>query len=288
MPDPPNSFRDLLDFLDSMKDWRPVCVGLGSAERAELAETVIEEVVGRIRAYVEWRSQMPLPGDAAYQTREQLPVNEWPLNSEAKRWLDRAHLPSSPHLPYLVQRPCRRIMSAPTKSNAAQSRVAIKGKHKFIDKISRPLRREGSKRHVGVFGELRFPARRPSVRNTTGTMSDFWRAAFGPRGGDRPQRTWMPMIMPLCRGSAAAPIQLSRFDFGTYVEARAAFSRDEWMDVVLRSVGLEPSKLTKRLKFHFIARLAPLVEANFNFIELGPRGVPENPTSSASSHRIRP
>jgi ATP-dependent Lon protease len=44
------------------------------------------------------------------------------------------------------------------------------------------------------------------------------------------------------------------------------------MDVVLRSVGLEPSKLTKRLKFHFVVRLAPLVEANFNFIELGPRG----------------
>jgi ATP-dependent Lon protease len=68
------------------------------------------------------------------------------------------------------------------------------------------------------------------------------------------------------------PIQLSRFDFGAYVEARAAFSRDEWMDAVLRSVGLEPSKLMKRLKFHFIVRLAPLVEANFNFIELGPRG----------------
>ena len=45
-----------------------------------------------------------------------------------------------------------------------------------------------------------------------------------------------------------------------------------WLDVVLRSVGLEPSKLSPRVKLHFIARLAPLVEANFNFIELGPRG----------------
>ena len=42
--------------------------------------------------------------------------------------------------------------------------------------------------------------------------------------------------------------------------------------MVLRSVGLEPGKLSPRLKLHFIARLAPLVEANFNFIELGPRG----------------
>lgn len=68
------------------------------------------------------------------------------------------------------------------------------------------------------------------------------------------------------------PIQLSRFDFERYAEGRRAFSRDEWMDVVLRSIGLEPSKLSRRRKFHFIARLVPLVEANFNFIELGPRG----------------
>ena len=68
------------------------------------------------------------------------------------------------------------------------------------------------------------------------------------------------------------PIQLSRFDFEGYAEGRKPFTRDEWLDVVLRSVGLEPSKLSQRLKFHFIARLAPLVEPNFNFIELGPRG----------------
>lgn len=44
------------------------------------------------------------------------------------------------------------------------------------------------------------------------------------------------------------------------------------MDVLLRSIGLEPSKLPQRVKFHFSARLFGLVEANYNFIELGPRG----------------
>ena len=68
------------------------------------------------------------------------------------------------------------------------------------------------------------------------------------------------------------PIQLSRFDFARYCEGRAAFTRDEWLDVILRSVGLEPGKLSRRVKFHFVARLAPLIEPNFNFIELGPRG----------------
>jgi ATP-dependent Lon protease len=68
------------------------------------------------------------------------------------------------------------------------------------------------------------------------------------------------------------PIQLSRFDFDGYVAGRKQFSRDEWLDVIIRSVGLEPAWLTKRLKFHFVARLGALVEPNFNFIELGPRG----------------
>jgi ATP-dependent Lon protease len=68
------------------------------------------------------------------------------------------------------------------------------------------------------------------------------------------------------------PIQLTRFDFAAYGEAKKTFTRNEWIDVVLRSVGLEPAKLCQRVKLHFIARLAPLVESNFNFIELGPRG----------------
>ena len=68
------------------------------------------------------------------------------------------------------------------------------------------------------------------------------------------------------------PIQLLRFDFERYTEGRADFTRDEWIAAVLRSVGLEPSKLSKRVQMHFIARLAVLVEPNYNYIELGPRG----------------
>ena len=67
------------------------------------------------------------------------------------------------------------------------------------------------------------------------------------------------------------PIQLSRFDFDQYCEGRK-FTRDEWMDIVIRSIGLEPSGMSKRLKFHYLARLFPFTESNYNFIELGPRG----------------
>lgn len=82
------------------------------------------------------------------------------------------------------------------------------------------------------------------------------------------------------------PIQLSRFDFDRYREASEAFDRDEWLDVILRSVGLEPAELSQRVKFHFIARLAPLVESNFNFIELGP-AAPASPASTVSSRLSR-
>ncbi|MHC9544120.1 MAG: BREX system Lon protease-like protein BrxL [Vulcanimicrobiota bacterium] len=67
-------------------------------------------------------------------------------------------------------------------------------------------------------------------------------------------------------------MQLSKFDFEAFVEGRKKFTRDEWLDVLIRSFGLEPSWMSQRIKFHYLARLAPLVEANFNFIELGPRG----------------
>lgn len=68
------------------------------------------------------------------------------------------------------------------------------------------------------------------------------------------------------------PIQLSRFDFEQYAEGRKSFTRDQWLDAIMRSVGLEPSRLSQRVKLHFIARLASLVEPNYNYIELGPRG----------------
>jgi ATP-dependent Lon protease len=156
----------------------------------------------------------------------------------------------------------------PDESNAAQSRVAIKGKHKFIDKIHvRYVEKE--KRHWASLEN--FASQRVAIGEKYYRDNDRLL-----EGG-----IWAEAVIAHSEMDAddyafyvedLRPIQLSRFDFDTYAEGRGAFSRDEWLDVVLRSVGLEPSKLTKRLKFHFIARLATLVESNFNFIELGPRG----------------
>ena len=68
------------------------------------------------------------------------------------------------------------------------------------------------------------------------------------------------------------PIQMPGIDMDELKAARAKFSDDEWIDVVLRSTGMEPNKFTKREKWLHLARLIPLVENNYNFCELGPRG----------------
>jgi len=70
------------------------------------------------------------------------------------------------------------------------------------------------------------------------------------------------------------PIQLSQRDIGSYVNARREMSSDEWLDMLIRSMGLEPTNpyFTRRTKLLSISRLLPLVEKNFNLVELGPRG----------------
>ena len=68
------------------------------------------------------------------------------------------------------------------------------------------------------------------------------------------------------------PIQMPSLDFDEVKEARENFTDDEWVDVVLRSVGMEPLQFDKRVKWLHLARLIPLVENNYNLVELGPRG----------------
>jgi ATP-dependent Lon protease len=69
------------------------------------------------------------------------------------------------------------------------------------------------------------------------------------------------------------PIQLASFDVEEYRECRRQFSSDEWIDLLIRSVGLEPSHFDRRLKLLFLIRLLPLCEPNFNLepIPVGPR-----------------
>lgn len=67
------------------------------------------------------------------------------------------------------------------------------------------------------------------------------------------------------------PIQMPHIDIEELKNGRQAFTKDEWLDVLLRSIGMEPDELSYREKWLLITRMLPLVENNFNLCELGPR-----------------
>jgi ATP-dependent Lon protease len=156
----------------------------------------------------------------------------------------------------------------PEEANAAQSKVATKGKHRFIDKVHvRYVEKE--KRHwasLENFNSQRIAIGEKFYRDNDRLLEGGIWAEVTLAHNDIDEDDYAFSIEDL------RPIQLTRFDFERYAKGRAAFTRDEWLAAVLRSVGLEPSKLSKRVQMHFIARLAALVEPNYNYIELGPRG----------------
>ncbi|MCK4304771.1 MAG: protease Lon-related BREX system protein BrxL [Candidatus Eisenbacteria sp.] len=68
------------------------------------------------------------------------------------------------------------------------------------------------------------------------------------------------------------PIQMPNMDMGELREGRKRFTAEQWLDVLLRSSGMEPTTLERRVKWHLLARMIPFVENNYNVCELGPRG----------------
>jgi len=155
----------------------------------------------------------------------------------------------------------------PDEANKAQSLVSQKGRYKFIDKIHvRYL--ESEKKHWATMEN--FNSRKIAIadkyfeENEKLLQGGIWaEIVVGYAGDDEEHAFYIEELRP---------IQLARFNEQIFLEGRKKFTTDQWIDLLLRSVGIEPNVLTRRLKFHFLSRLMPLVQSNFNFIELGPRG----------------
>lgn len=169
----------------------------------------------------------------------------------------------------------------PDEANKAQSMVQQKGRHKFIDKIHvKYIERE--RRHwaeMENFNSNRIAINEKFYKENDKLLEGGIWAEIIVAHNDVEDDNYAFYIEDL------KPIQLSRFNESQYFKGREAFTRNEWIDVVLRSVGLNPEILDNppkeiaekfpsglRLKLHFLARLIPLVQSNYNFIELGPRG----------------
>lgn len=170
----------------------------------------------------------------------------------------------------------------PDESNKAQSLVHQRGRHKFIDKIHvKYVERES--RHWAAMEN--FNSTRLAINERFYTENEklleggIW-AEVTVAHNTVEEDKYAFYVEDL------RPIQLSKFNEQQFLAGRAAFTRDEWIDVILRSVGLEPNAFGGdgadagtgsgaaglRVKLHLLARLIPLVQSNYNFIELGPRG----------------
>lgn len=71
---------------------------------------------------------------------------------------------------------------------------------------------------------------------------------------------------------SVTPIQMPNMDMYELIKERKKFTKDEWIDILIRSIGMEPTQLEENVKWHILLRMVPLCENNYNMCELGPRG----------------
>ncbi|HWW83893.1 MAG TPA: protease Lon-related BREX system protein BrxL [Vicinamibacterales bacterium] len=159
----------------------------------------------------------------------------------------------------------------PDESNKAQSRVREKGKHTFIDKVKVRYLSDEDKYWAELvnFGHRFVHIPEAYVRDFDRLlMGGVWaqvevRHEYDEEAKGKRSPFWIGDLRP---------IQMASFDLEEYARARREFSTGEWLDLLVRSIGLEPTQLERRVKLLLLCRLLPLCEARFNLVELGPRG----------------
>jgi ATP-dependent Lon protease len=159
----------------------------------------------------------------------------------------------------------------PEESNRAQAQVKEKGRQVFIDKVKVRYLAEDDKYWAELvnFGHKYVHVQDRFMRECDRLlMGGIWaeveiRHEYDEEARGRKSPFWIEKL---------TPIQLASFDLNGYREGRSRFNSEEWVDALLRGLGLEPSHFSRRLKLLFLVRLIPLCESNHNLIELGPRG----------------
>ena len=156
----------------------------------------------------------------------------------------------------------------PDESGKAQSKVKENERYTFIDKVKVRLVDSDYWAEAVNFGDK-------FIHVPTHYVRDFDRLLMG--------GVWAQLDMRFAYDEEAKgkhpfwidklmPIQIATFDIDDYKRVRREFSTDEWLDLMVRSMGYEPAEMSRRLKLQFLTRLIPLAERNYNLVELGPRG----------------
>lgn len=156
-----------------------------------------------------------------------------------------------------------------SEAGLVQSTIKEKGRYKVIDQVSVALN-EKTDSYEAVFENLGIK----KVAVDSGTVkahpkllvTGVWCIADVQYEFSEDARV-APWIL-----ESIKPIQIAKVDFEQYRQARAAYTTDEWIDLLMQSIGFDPGAFGRRNKLLQLMRLVPFVERNYNLMELGPKG----------------
>lgn len=156
------------------------------------------------------------------------------------------------------------------EAEAIKSRIREEGRYRIIDKVSVALNDRKQNQYEASFANLGIsgvPINDDVVQRNPKLLSG--------------NGVWCILTMEYNHAEAAKirweiddvkPIQIAVVDLDEFISKRGKFTTEEWIDLLIHSVGLKPELLNKRDKMIQLARLLPHIENNYNFIELGPKG----------------
>lgn len=155
------------------------------------------------------------------------------------------------------------------ESEEVKGKIRENGRFRIIDKISAVLNErkdcyEAEFANLGLRGvplATEFVTKNPKLLSGNGVWSII---TIGYLSGDDVPTRWDIQTLK--------PIQISNINLKEFVDQRAKFTTEEWIDFMVQTVGLNPERLNRREKLIVLARLLPYVENNYNFVELGPKG----------------
>ena len=170
------------------------------------------------------------------------------------------------------------------EAQAIKSTIREKGSHRIIDKVSVKLN-DRADRYEANFANLglnKVPLSDIFIKQYPKLLSEgVWSIiTIGYQPSD--ERDTLPWIIENLK-----PIQISGVDIEEYKANRKEFTKSEWVDLLIQSMGLNPDEFTQRSKLNQLTRLVPFTENNYNMIELGPKGTGKSHVfSELSPHGI--
>lgn len=155
------------------------------------------------------------------------------------------------------------------ESELVKSTIREKGRHRIIDKVTVALNDkqdvyQASFANLGLSGVIVEPATvKANPKLLVGGVWCICDIEYFHSDDTR--------VVPWILGSLK-PIQMSNFDYESYLESRLGFNTEEWIDLLIQSIGFNPEMFGRRAKLLQLVRLIPFVERNYNLVELGPKG----------------